>query len=396
MPAVSRIESGGGVCAAREFVASGISAGLKESGAPDLAVILSRRPATVAAVFTTNLAAAAPVVVSREHAGSGSARGVVINSGCANACTGPAGLEDARQMARAAAAGLGVAPEEMLVCSTGLIGSRLPMDRVLAGIGRACAGLGPDDTGASQAIMTTDTVAKKAALTHPDGWSLGGIAKGAGMIAPDMATMLAVLTTDARVPAPLLRSCLKRAADLSFNAISVDGDTSTNDSLMLFANGASGIQPAAEELSQALEQVCGSLARQIVKDGEGATKLVTVTVEGARTGAEAAIAARTVAGSLLVKTMLFGQDANWGRIAAAVGRAGVQVDMAKLTIDICGIRLLDASGPASPAEVERARAALHRPEVSIRCHLASGKGSAQMLTTDLTPRYVTFNAEYEL
>lgn len=390
------VESDGGVCAARGFLAGGVSAGLKALSHLDMAMIFSERPAAVAAVFTQNRAAAAPVVVSRRHAASGSARGVIVNSGGANACTGAQGLRDAELMAREAAVAMNVASDEMLVCSTGLIGSLLPMDKVLDGIKRAKSALETNDTAASQAIMTTDTVPKKAALVHKDGWSLGGIAKGAGMIAPNMATMLGFVTTDAAVPASLLSSFLAEVAEVSFNSISVDGDTSTNDTVMVFANGASGIEPDPGEFYLALEWVCKNLARQIVQDGEGATKLVTVAIVGAASDAEAKRAARTIADSLLVKTMLFGQDANWGRIAGTIGNAGVAVDMGQLCVDICGIRLLERSVPAAQQDVDRARKALTEPEVSIWCDLASGDGSAEMLTCDLTPEYIRINAEYEL
>lgn len=390
------VDSDAGVCAARGFLASGVSAGLKELAHLDMAMIFSQQPAAVAAVFTRNLAAAAPVLVSRRHSASGSARGVIVNSGGANACTGAQGLRDAHSMAQAAASAMNIAAEDMLVCSTGLIGSLLPMEKVLGGIKAAAAGLGAEDTAASRAIMTTDTVPKKAALAHRDGWSVGGIAKGAGMIAPNMATMLGFLTTDAVVPAELLQTFLREAAEVSFNSITVDGDTSTNDTLMVFANGASGIEPDPRELYAALEAVCKSLARQIVLDGEGATKLVTVTIVGAASDDEARTTARTIADSLLVKTMLFGQDANWGRVAAAVGNAGVTVDLEHLSVDMCGIRLLNRSVPASMHDVDRARTALTGREVSIRCDLASGDGSAEMLTCDLTEDYIRINAEYEL
>lgn len=390
------VESDAGVCAAKGFLASGVSAGLKESGKLDMAMILSARPAAVAAVFTQNLAAAAPVVVSRRHASSGSARGVIVNSGGANACTGSRGLENAEAMAEAAAAAAGVALGEMLVCSTGLIGAFLPMDKVLGGIDKANEALAADDTCASEAIMTTDSVPKKAALTHKQGWSIGGICKGAGMIFPNMATMLAFVTTDAVVAPDLLEAFLSEAVEESFNSISVDGDTSTNDTLMVFANGASGIEPDAGELYAGLESVCKSLARQIVLDGEGATKLVTITIVGADSDDEAKQVARAISGSLLVKTMLFGGDANWGRIAATIGRAGVKADMDLLSIDICGIRLLERSVPGSSGDVDRARKALTEREVDIRCDLASGDGSAQMLTCDLTEEYIRINAEYEL
>ncbi|MGQ0678508.1 MAG: bifunctional glutamate N-acetyltransferase/amino-acid acetyltransferase ArgJ [Actinomycetota bacterium] len=389
------VDSDAGACAARGFLAAGVAAGIKASGKPDMALIFSERPASLAALFTGNLACAAPVVVSRRHAAGGQGRGVIVNSGGANAGTGAAGLADARRMAEATAQLMGVPTEQIQVCSTGLIGTPLPMDRVLRGIELAAAALGTGVDAAARAIMTTDTVLKKAALVHRNGWAIGGICKGAGMIAPNMATMLAFITTDASVsPEPLYRY-LQEAAEVSFNSISVDGDTSTNDTVLLFANGLSGLEPAAQDFAAGLEWVCRSLARQIVADAEGASKLVTVTVTGAASVVEARRAARTVAESLLVKTMLYGGDANWGRIAAAIGRAGVHVDMDQLSIDMCGVRLLNRSVPAAVQEVERARRALAAWEVNIECDLASGGARAQMLTCDLTPGYVTFNAEYE-
>lgn len=396
MSALTFTEGEAGVCAAKGFLAAGVAAGLKESGNLDLALIFSVRQASVAGVFTTNLAAAAPVVVSRRHVSSGVGRGVVVNSGGANACTGARGLADAREMAAAAAVALGVAEHELAVCSTGLIGSYLPMDKVVSGIRIAARSLSADDEDAARAIMTTDIVPKKASAKHPDGWSLGGIAKGAGMIAPNMATMLAFITTDAVVPSGRLSAALKKAVEVSFNSITVDGDSSTNDTVLVFANGSSGIAPPPEEFAAALNAVCTSLARQMVADGEGATKLVTVQIRGAASTEEAKRAARTVADSLLVKTAVFGEDANWGRVAAAVGRAGVAVDFSRFGIEICGITLVESGEPREVELVDGARKAMASREIAIGCDLAAGTASAEILTTDLTPEYVKLNAEYEL
>lgn len=386
----------GGVCAPQGFLAAGVSAGLKRSGAPDLALVVSTRPASVAGVFTRNNVAAAPVQVSRKRVAAGSARAVVVNSGCANACTGDQGLSDAEAMAGAAEDALGLAAGEVLVCSTGLIGSFLPMDRIAAGIARAASSLSGDDGAAARAIMTTDSVPKMAAVASPDGWRVGGIAKGAGMISPNMATMLAFVTTDAEVEPAVLQGALRRVAGRTFNTITVDGDTSTNDTVLAFANGASGAGPGAEELEAALFAVCDSLARQIVSDGEGVTKFVTVRVSGAATGEDAVRAARAIAESTLVKTALFGEDANWGRVASAVGNSGAAARFDGLTISMAGIPLLTEGISEGVEAVEAARTAMKGKQVTIECDLGAGFAEAQILTTDLTTDYVRLNAEYEL
>jgi glutamate N-acetyltransferase/amino-acid N-acetyltransferase len=372
-----------------------VAAGIKPSGGLDLALVVSEGPATAAGVFTTNRMVAAPVLVSMGRVAGGRARGVVLNSGCANAATGERGLADADAMADAAAAAVGIPPEEMLVCSTGHIGSTLRMDAVRSGVVAAAAALGTDDETAARAIMTTDTRPKRAAVEHPAGWRLGGMAKGAGMISPDMATMLAVVTTDAQVDAGALRGALVEAAGTSFNRITVDGDMSTNDTALAFANGRSGVAPAAGELAAAMAAVCRSLAEQIVADGEGATKLVRVRVRGALDAEQAHRGARAVADSLLVKTALWGGDANWGRVAAALGRAGIAGRFGELTIGLGGVRLLDAGLPAGREAVERARRALAGHDVVVECDLGVGTGSSEVLTTDLSPEFVHLNAEYE-
>lgn len=376
------------------FRAAGVPAGIKPFGALDLAIIVSDAPASAAGVFTTNRAAAAPVQASRARLAGGRARGVVVNSGCANAMTGPRGLADAEAMAEEAAARCAVPAGEMLVCSTGLIGSFLPMERIVAGIAAAAERLAGDDADAARAIMTTDTRPKRAAVGHRGGWSVGGIAKGAGMMAPRMATMLAFVATDAQVEPGVLGAALMAAADCTFNAITIDGDTSTNDSVLGFANGRSGVRPQPEDLRGALEAVCGALARAIVEDGEGASKLVRVRVRGAAGPDEARRAARSVAESLLVKTAIYGGDPNWGRIAAALGRAGVEADFDRLSISIGGVPVLREGVPAAEGEVARARAAMHDVEIDIVCDLVAGPAVAEMLTTDLTPDYVRLNAEY--
>lgn len=385
----------GGVCAARGFVAAGVKAGIKKSGSLDLALILSQTEAACAGVFTTNTAAAAPVVVSRERAKSGKARGVVVNSGCANAMTGERGVQDALQMASVAAHAAGVDEEQMLVCSTGHIGMYLPMDKLARGIKRAASLLGPADEDVMRAIMTTDTRPKRVAMIHRDGWTIGGITKGAGMIAPQMATTLGFITTDAAVEAAALQDALSEVIEVTFNAITIDGDTSTNDTVLAFANGASGLRPDARPFAEVLHAVSASLAEQIVADGEGSTKMVRVRVRGAADSAQAFSAARTVAESLLVKTMVYGGDANWGRVAAALGRSSATVNFAKLSISIGGAVVLNEGIPAPEAILAQARTEMQSDEIAIVCDLFAGSASAEMLTTDLTPRYVELNAEYE-
>ena len=386
----------GGVCAPEGFLAAGVSAGLKRSGASDVALVVSARPASVAGVFTRNNLAAAPVQVSRKRVSAGTGRAVVANSGCANACTGDKGIADALQMTETAGAALGLPADEILVCSTGLIGSFLPMERLLQGIERAASALGGDDEAAARAIMTTDTVPKMAAVAHPGGWRVGGIAKGAGMISPNMATMLGFVTTDAEVEPAALQAALGRVAGRTFNTITIDGDTSTNDTVLAFANGASGVAPGAAELEAALLSVCDSLARQIVADGEGVSKFVTVRVAGAVSEQDAVRAARFIAESTLVKTALFGQDANWGRVAAAVGNSGASARFDGLTISMAGVRVLTEGAGEGPEVIEAARSAMTEPQITIECDLGVGAHEATVLTTDLTADYVRLNAEYEL
>lgn len=390
---------GQGVCAAQGFRAAGVSAGIKKSGKPDLALIFSDTPATVAGTFTTNRGAAASVQVSRERVKSGSARGVVANSGCANSFTGKRGYEDAVEMSAEAAKLLQVEADEMLVCSTGLIGSFLPMDAVKSGIAAAIETLVPQDDAASQAIMTTDTRPKRSAVRHNDGWSLGGIAKGAAMIGPNMvpsATMLAFVTTDAAVEASALRGALGEAVDLSFNLITIDGDMSTNDTCLCFANGVSGVTPSADDLAVALHTVCGSLAEQIVADGEGATKFIRVAIAGAASESDARKAARRVAESLLVKTAMFGSDANWGRIGAAIGQTGIEMDPDRLSISVGGFQMFTRGVAADESTLDEARKLLAEdPEPAIECDLGMGTSSAEMVTTDLSIEYVKLNAAYE-
>ncbi|KAF0957325.1 bifunctional glutamate N-acetyltransferase/amino-acid acetyltransferase ArgJ [Rhodococcus sp. T7] len=383
----------GGVCAPAGFTAAGVAAGIKLGGALDLALIVSDRPAAAAAWFTTNRAAAAPVVISREHVAGGVARAVVVNSGCANAMTGARGCNDARTTADGVAALLGTTPDLILVCSTGAIGTYLPIRRLLTGARLAAGALTNDDATAARAIMTTDTRPKTAAVRSSYGWSVGGMAKGAGMLAPNTATMLSVITTDARVTPEVLRTASRTAVERTFHAITVDGETSTNDTIAILANGAADVTPTPEELVVALTEVCWALARQLISDAEGATKEVLVRVKGAMDETQASQASRLVAQSLLVKCALHGGDANWGQVAAALGRSQVEADFDRLSIVMGGVTVLDAGIPAGPDAIALARAGLTHRAIVVECSLAVGSAHAEMLTTDLSPEYARLNSE---
>jgi glutamate N-acetyltransferase/amino-acid N-acetyltransferase len=391
----------GGVTAARGFKASGVRCGLKEQG-EDLALVFSEAPAAVAGMFTTNRFRAAAVQVSQERAGRGAAQAVVINSGNANACTGETGLRHAREMTEIAALLLGIKPELVLVCSTGVIGRSLPMDRVQDGIHEAVKALSAEGGGAAaRAIMTTDTAPKEAAVEFEVGGKrvrLGGMAKGAGMIAPNLATMICVLTTDAAVPLDSLDLSLRWAVERSFNCITVDGDMSTNDTVLLLANGASGAPQVRDEkatraFEAALEQVTSTLARALVADGEGATKLIEVRVQGTHDYETARKVAMRIANSPLVKTALFGQDPNWGRILAAAGGAGVEFDPRQVRLSL-GRHEIVRGGEPTEADPEALRKALQPREVTIALTVGDGPHGATVWTCDLTYDYVRINAEY--
>ena len=391
----------GGVTAARGFRAAGLHCGIKPSR-PDLALVVSDTLASAAGVFTTNAVKAAPVLVSMEAIQSGAAQAVVLNSGNANACTGAQGLSDAREMAALTAAALGIAGEFVLVASTGVIGAPLPMAALRAGIPQLPALLSRDGAPASQAILTTDAFVKTAAVRFTlkgTPVTVGGMAKGAGMIHPQMATMLCVMTTDAAVPAPVLRRALRAAAEETFNSISVDGDTSTNDTIFLLAGGAAGHAPLAEGdpeiaiFTAALTEVAGELARMVVRDGEGATKLITVTVRGARSAADAKRAVNAVMTSPLVKTALYGGEPNWGRIFAAVGRSGAFVAPERTGIAIAGVPVVEGGagvGPGLPAAAE----AMKAPAYEIVIDLGVGGAASTGWTCDLNEGYVKINAGY--
>ncbi len=397
-------KASGSVCRLRVpgFRASGISAGIKKKGRPDMALITSEVPAAVAALYTTNAVKAAPVLLDMERTSSGGpVRAVVINSGNANACTGEAGQKDAFETATLTEKALGFRPGEALVASTGVIGVPMPMDRVRAGIPVLVDGL--DERGfcaASEAILTTDAFTKTALLRKKIGGktvTVLGIAKGAGMINPDMATMLAFFMTDAALTRAPLKAALKAACAPSFNSIMVDNDTSTNDTAMVLANGVSGVQvrrdtPEYEDFISMLTEAATRLAKMIVKDGEGATRFVEIRVSGAASAREARKAARVLAGSFLVKTALFGADPNWGRVAAAIGRAGISLDEARLDIAFNGITV--ASGGLDTGAEKRAARAMKRKNVVLGVNLNMGEGASTFWTTDLSYDYVRINSEY--
>ena len=390
----------GGVTTPLGFRAAGVHCGIKREK-PDLALLVSDAPASAAGVFTTNQVKAAPVRYTQRAIAEGHARAVVVNSGNANACTGEPGLADAAEMAELTAKELGVDLEQVLVASTGVIGVPLPMDALRAGIPRAADALSPDGKSAASAILTTDRFPKTAAVRLDiDGVeiSIGGMAKGAGMIHPNMATTLCFLTTDACVPPAVLRGALQKAVAESFNSITVDGDTSTNDTVLLLANGRAGGAPITNgeslvRFTAALTLVAGELARMVVRDGEGATKLVEISVEGAASEIEAKQAAMTVANSLLVKTALHGGEPNWGRILAALGRSGVE--MLEETTDVSfGDLAVVKGGVAVPGVWDAAAAKLEEQEISVRIRLGIGNGSAKVWTSDLSEEYVRINGSY--
>ncbi len=393
----------------RGFQAAGIAAGIKKTGAPDLALITSERDCVAAALFTTNKVQAAPVLRDKSLlAGPNPAlRAVIINAGCANACTGARGLADAEETARLVAEALthtrsiaaagAISAAQVFTMSTGVIGVPLPMDKLRAGIPIAVRQLSANGLAdAARAIMTTDTRPKMAGVQR-GAWRIAGIAKGAGMIHPNMATLLCCVLTDARIEPALLQESLQRAAAVSFNRIVVDGDTSTNDTLLALANGASGMdietpgQRAAFE--QALTEVCVNLAQEIVRDGEGVTKFITLHITGARDTQMADAVGRSIARSPLVKTAFYGEDANWGRVIAAAGYSGAEVDPNKMTLWFGPVKVFEAGVPADYNEAD-ATAAIKLSEIEVRLDLGLGEAEATLWTCDLSHEYVTINGNY--
>ena len=384
------------VTAARGFRASGVAAGLKASGAPDVAIVVNDGPSQVAAgVFTGNRFKAAPVVWSQQVLRAGSLRGVVLNSGGANACTGAGGFQDTHRTAELAAsllcsAGLETGAGEIAVCSTGLIGERLPMDRLKAGVedafGRLSEGGGPN---AATAIMTTDTVPKLAAFESDD-FRIGGMAKGAGMLAPALATMLVVVTTDALVTKAQAEEALRHAAAHSFDRIDSDGCMSTNDTVLLLASGASGVRPDPAEFIAALTDVCANLARQLIADAEGASKDIAIIVESAASVADALVVARAIARSNLLKCALHGEDPNWGRVLSAVGTTNAQFDPDRVDVAMNGVWICRGGSIGEP----RTLVSLSAREIEIRVSLGAGSEGATVWTNDLTAEYVHENSAY--
>ena len=379
------------VTAARGFRAAGVSAGLKPSGR-DVALVVNDGPSdAAAAVFTANRVKAAPVLWSQQVVADGRLRAVVLNSGGANACTGPEGFADTHATAERAAKALGIGAGEVAVCSTGLIGERLPMDALLAGVDAAADAL--NDTGgadAADAIRTTDTVSKQSAYTHADGWTVGGMAKGAGMLAPSLATMLCVLTTDAAVDQSTVETALRAATRMTFDRIDADGCMSTNDTVLLLAGGASGVHPASADFAAIVEQVCADLARQLIADAEGATKEVTIDVGGAASENDAVEVGRAIAGNNLLKCALFGNDPNWGRVLAAIGTTRAAFDPDQLDVRINGVEVCRGGTPGEPRDLVD----LSGRVVQIAVYLHAGDSGATILTNDLSHGYVEENSAY--
>ncbi|MBI4537548.1 MAG: bifunctional glutamate N-acetyltransferase/amino-acid acetyltransferase ArgJ [candidate division NC10 bacterium] len=393
-----------GLAAVQGLKATGLACGIKTTGKLDLALVVTDRPATVAATFTTNRVQAAPVQLSRRHLRGGRLAAIVLNSGNANACTGARGFQDAEATAAEVAEALGCPLRQVFVASTGVIGRPLPMANIRAGIREAATQLSRRGARlAAQAILTTDSRPKEAGVSFDLAGrrvTVAGFCKGAGMIAPRMATMLAVIATDATLSSRLLHRAIKTAVAESFNRITVDGDTSTNDTVLCFATAAANAPAIAagtgafRTFQAALTHTCRSLARMIALDGEGATKLAAVRLCGARSAAEAARAARTVAESPLVKTTLYGEDMNWGRIMAALGRSGAGFDPETVDIAVDGLPVVRRGLSLGPAAEARANRRLRQREFALEIDLGAGRGEAEIWTTDLTEEYVRINAGY--
>lgn len=396
----------GGVCSAKGFRAAGVGAAIKYEGRNDVALIVADAPCAAAAVFTTNRVAAAPVLYDREIVKGGRVQAILANSGCANACTGEAGLKDAKLSALVTAGELGIDPQHVLVASTGVIGRRLPMERLLDGMRQAAGRLGrtaEHGLAAEKAVMTTDTKPKQACATVTiDGRkvTVGGMSKGSGMIEPNMATMLGFITTDAAISPAMLKRALSLAIAKSFNRLVVDGDESTNDSVFLLASGCAGNAPIVrggegfESFRLAREAVCISLAKQMATDGEGATKFVTVTVRGAKSEKDAARAARAVAKSPLAKTSWFGRDPNWGRVLAAVGYSGADVVDTKAEVFYDKVWAYRFGKIADAAQLEKLAKVMKKDAFEVVVDLHLGTGESSVYTCDFSLDYVHINADY--
>jgi glutamate N-acetyltransferase/amino-acid N-acetyltransferase len=394
----------GGITTVPGILASGITAGIKPSGKKDLALIYSSASARAAAVFTQNQVKGAPVLVSQEHVRDGRAQAILANSGCANVCTGEQGLKDAREMTRIVGELLRIPARQVLIAATGVIGQPLPMDKIRAGLPKLVKGLSPQGgRNAAEAILTTDTVAKEAALRLDVAGrpvTIGGIAKGVAMLEPHLATMFCFVATDAMVEAGALQSVLRRAVDRSFNRITVDGDQSTSDTVAVLANGlAENAQlerggRGLPQFSRGLEALTTRLAKLLVEDAEGATKLVEVRVRGARTRREALLAARSVASSPLVKTAINGADPNWGRIMMALGKSPARVASDRVAISIEDETLVERGVGRSEARLDRIREVMGRRQYAITIDLGLGRGEDHVWTSDLSEEYVRLNAKY--
>lgn len=395
---VNTVENGN-ITSPRGFAADAAAAGIKYEGRLDLGLVVSERPATAAGMFTRNAVRSAPVVLSARRVASGSARAVIANSGCANACTGERGLRDAEAMTSLAATQLGVTPQEVLVASTGVIGTFVPLDKVA----RAIATMQPDSGKGhhfARAIMTTDTRCKEIAVAAVAGgthFTIGGAAKGSGMIHPNMGTMLCFVTTDAAVEPRFLSAALSRCVDRTFNMVTVDGDTSPSDTVLVLANGLAGNAPfdrsSGAEFEAALDHVCEHLAKAIAADGEGATRLLQVTVSGARSVEDARSAARTIASSALVKAAINGADPNWGRVVCAAGRSGAGMEADRVSMTLCGTTVMSRGMPA-PFDEVTLRRLLQAERVDVLLDLGLGDGTATAWGCDLSHDYVTINASY--
>lgn len=394
----------GGITTVPGILASGIAAGIKPSGKKDLALIYSSVPARAAAVFTQSQVKGAPVLVSREHVRDGRVQAILASSGCSNVCTGEQGLKDAREMTRTVGELLHVSPRQVLIAATGVIGQLLPMDKIRTGLPKLVKGLSPQGgRHAAEAILTTDTVPKEAALRLEVAGrpvTLGGIAKGVGMLEPHLATMFCFMATDAMVAGDALQSVLRRSVDRSFNRITVDGDQSTSDTVAVLANGLAENAPlerggkGLRQFARGLEALTTRLAKLLVEDGEGATRLVEIRLCGARTRREALLAARSVANSPLVKTALNGADPNWGRIMMALGKSPARVAPDRVSIAI-GDEVLVERGVQKPgARLDRIREVMGGREYAITIDLALGRGEDRVWTSDLSEEYVRINAKY--